>query len=49
MIKLIEFLCNIETIGSFGNNTFTAVYNYGSISVGASNSFYLNNADLNGF
>ena len=40
---------NIDTTGSFGNNTFTVFYNYGSSSVGASDSFYLNNADLNGF
>ncbi len=40
---------NIETTGELGNNTFTAVYRYGTHSVGASSGFYLNNADLNGF
>ncbi len=46
---LVFDIDNIDTTGSYGNNTFTAIYNYGSSSVGASDSFYLNNADLNGF
>ena len=46
---LVFDIDNIDTTGSYGNNTFTAIYKYGDNSVGASDSFYLNNADLNGF
>lgn len=40
---------NIQTDGDYGNNTLTAVFEYGVASMGGSDSFYLNNADMNGF
>lgn len=40
---------NIQADGEYGNNTFTAVFEYGVASMGGSDSFYLNNADINGF
>ena len=39
----------IETSGEVGSNTLVAEFNYDNNTVGGSRSFYLNNADLNGF
>ena len=39
----------IETDGQVGNNILTAVFEYDGLSIGASDSFYLNNADINRF
>jgi len=39
----------IDMTGGYGNNVATAILEYGSDFVGASASFYLNNADINRF
>ncbi len=39
----------IETDGNIGINTLTTVFEYDGMTIGASESFYLNEADLNGF
>ena len=39
----------LEVGGDFGNNTVVAVLEFGGYTTGASDSFYLNKADLNGF
>jgi hypothetical protein len=47
---VIDFdISGIETDGQLGNNILTAIFEYDGLSIGASNSFYLNNADINRF
>jgi hypothetical protein len=47
---VIDFdISGIETDGQLGNNTLTAIFEYDGLTIGASDSFYLNNADINRF
>ncbi len=47
---IIDFdISGIETDGQVGSNTLTAVFEYDGSSIGASRSFYLNDADINRF
>jgi hypothetical protein len=46
---LVLDVSGIETTGNIGTNTVTAIFDYDSGSIGDSDSFYLNDADMNGF
>ncbi len=47
--EIVFDISGIQTDGQYGNNTLTAIFDYDGSTIGASRSYYLNAADLNGF